>query len=151
MPWRSPAEERLRSLRRTRTGLRVVLAAFAFVAVVGVVVLVSDPSRWWMWLIVFALSAFLVVRNVQRLRGEWGPRWRGGGVALPSPDAVAHRGTSDGAARTACGRVAYRQVCQWRATGTALVIVVALADRRSHRTAPCLPTRALTVPRGETS
>ena len=68
MPWQPPAEERLRAGRRARVLIYVALAAFAFVSVMGVIVVVGNPTVWWQWLIVFALSSFLVVRNVQRLR-----------------------------------------------------------------------------------
>ena len=83
MPWQPPAEERLRAGKRARVLIYVALAAFAFVGVMGIVVVVSNPAVWWEWLIVFALCGFLVVRNVQRLRAI--------NRALPGIEAEAHQ------------------------------------------------------------
>jgi hypothetical protein len=68
MPWQPPAEARLLAAKRVRVLSHVVFAMFAFVVVMGIVVVVGDPSFWWQWLIVLAPFGFLVVRTAQRLR-----------------------------------------------------------------------------------
>ena len=68
MTRQSPAEERLRAGKRARVIIWIALAAFAFVGVMGVIAVLSSPAVWWEWLIVFAMSGFLAMRNVQRLR-----------------------------------------------------------------------------------
>lgn len=65
-------DERRRALLRARWILWVAPGALAFVAIGGLVVIVIDPSRWWVWLIAYVLLGYLEFRNARRLR--WGNR-----------------------------------------------------------------------------
>ena len=68
MPWQLPAQERHRMLLRARRWIWVALGAFVVVGVAGVLVVIADPARWWVWLIALAICGYLVARNLQRLR-----------------------------------------------------------------------------------
>ena len=64
---RSPINERRTTFLRARLLLRVAIGALAFAAVGGVLVVLADPSRWWVWAIAYVAIGYLEIRNVRRL------------------------------------------------------------------------------------